>query len=145
MSRKTTAMHSNSTIQSVTDLRVQWAVALLLVMCQTGCSIVRITQNDHTISHSLHFITQPALATPSSGVALIQTSSFGAFRTASTSGVGLLRESLAYAVDPTQCGAIIVFDTVPATPPAWLVELQKTPSHAMCIASLSQKENSYEK
>ena len=138
-------MHSYSTFQSLTEIRIRCAVALLLGLCQSGCTVVRIAQNDQTISHSLHFITQPVLATPTSGVAIVQTHSFGAFRTTSISGIGLMREMLTFAADPTQCGAIIMFDTVPASPPAWLVELQKIPSHAICIASLSQKENSYEK
>ena len=144
MRHKTIPMYSNFAHEKTADTRVRWAVALSLVALQSGCTIVRVSQNDSTISHSLHFITQPLLATPSSGIALVQTSSFGAFRTASTAGIGLLRETLTFAVDPTQCGAIIVFDNVPATPPAWLVELQKIPANAMCIASLSQKEKSHE-
>lgn len=137
-------MRSNFEPQKIADRRVRWAAMLFLVLYQTGCTIVRVAQNDHTISHSWHFITQPALVTPSTGVTLIQTNTFGAFRTASTSGIGLIHETLTFAADPTQCGAIIVFDTVPASPPAWLVELQKIPANAMCIASLSQKEKSYE-
>ena len=138
-------MDSNLIVRSITVAGVRQAVALLLAVAQSGCSVVRITQSDHTISHSLHFITQPALQTPISGITLIQTSSFGAFRTASTAGIGLMRETLTFAADPAHCGAIIVFEAVPASPPAWLIELQKIPANAMCIASLSQKENSYEK
>ena len=138
-------MHRNFANEKFADIRVLWALMLLLVLCQSGCTVVRISQNEHTISHSWHFITQPALVTPSTGVTLIQTNTFGAFRTASTSGIGLIHETLTFAADPTQCGAIIVFDTVPASPPAWLVELQKIPANAMCIASLSQKEKLYEK
>ena len=116
-----------------------------LIMLQSGCTVVRIAQGDDTISHSLHFITQPVLAIPTSGVALVRTHSFGAFRSMSSAGIGLMRETLTFATDPNQCGAIIVFETVPASPPAWFVELQKIPANAICIASLSQKENSYEK
>lgn len=106
-----------------------------------SCSVVRVEQDGRLLSESIYLLTSPAPPRPQHGLVVYRTTAFGAFSNASMLGLGAAREILAYAASPDACGTIMLVESLPLSPPPWLLDLQRRSPNLLCVAELSPKEN----
>ena len=127
--------------KSITPLRADLiAVACICGMATSACSIVRVEDNGHVLSHSIHFLTKPTLPRPQHGLAVYQTTAIGAFKGGSMLGVGAAMEFAAYPANANACGTIMLVESLPSVPPPWLLEIQRLSPNSLCVAEFSHKE-----